>query len=101
MRPMMPTAQAVLAAVILLAVIGAVLAFAVWIGRMVLRDYRELQRLDANYERWELAESINNLKLLFKNPLLPGLPGAPALPGTPSAPIAPAIPKLPALPRLF
>ena len=47
------------------------------------------------------AESINNLKLLFKNPLLPGLPGAPALPGTPSAPFAPAIPKLPALPRLF
>ena len=47
------------------------------------------------------AESINNLKLLFKNPLLPGLPGAPALPGNPAAPIAPAIPKLPALPRLF
>ncbi len=47
------------------------------------------------------AESINNLKLLFKNPLLPGLPGAPALPGNPAAPIAPVIPKLPALPRLF
>ena len=44
------------------------------------------------------AESINNLKLLFKNPLLPG---APALPGSHATPIAPAIPKLPALPRLF
>lgn len=59
---MTPTAQAVLAAVILLAVIGAVLTFAVWIGRMMLRDYREHQRLDANYERWELAESINRLE---------------------------------------
>ena len=47
------------------------------------------------------AESLNNLKLLFKNPLLPGLPGTPAVPGTPSVPFAPAIPKLPALPRLF
>ena len=47
------------------------------------------------------AESLNNLKQLFKAPLMPGIPGAPAIPGIPKAPASPGIPKLPTLPKLF
>jgi hypothetical protein len=47
------------------------------------------------------AESLNNLKLLFKAPLIPGLPGSPILPGIPKTPASPGIPKLPSLPKLF
>ena len=47
------------------------------------------------------AESLSNLKLLFKNPLVPGLSGAPAIPGIPKTPTSPNIPRLPGLPKLF
>ena len=47
------------------------------------------------------AESLSNLKLLFKNPLVPGISGAPAIPGIPKTPTAPNIPRLPSLPKLF
>ena len=47
------------------------------------------------------AESINNLKLLFKAPLIPGIPGAPVIPGIPQTPTGPNLPRLPSLPKLF
>ena len=47
------------------------------------------------------AESLNNIKFLFKNPQIPGMPGIPGIPGVPRSPAIPAIPKLPGLPRLF
>ena len=59
---MMTTAQAVLAAVILLAVIGAVLTFAVWIGLVLLAQHRKTQRIRAQRKQFELAKDINRLE---------------------------------------
>lgn len=54
--------EGVIAVVILAVVIGVVLAFATWIGRMLLAEHRESQRIEANHQRWKLAESINWLE---------------------------------------
>lgn len=50
------------AVVILLTPIILVLAFAAWIARNLIAQHRKTQRIDAEYDRWELAENINRLE---------------------------------------